>query len=219
MDPFQSYYKIKFKADSIDMGLGNISPLRQLNSWAMSMDTYTLKAFIMAFGWRPFVFSTLRPEIFRTLELASASFDRLIHEASLLSIFSVTPRMSIPDLFTMDLRSPQEASESLREEVYSLLEIAPSQAPEGTLIMSSHEGVDKGWYVVHHNPDEGHLFLKDEDDRFTWVEESQRDHAWFSLNELEALSKAKTVTRREGYYVYPFHYSVKDSGSKFNSMY
>jgi hypothetical protein len=209
--PTHLAYKIRYKTDNSDSGMANWSPLRQLNFWARSSDTFTLRAFIMAFGWKPFLVVAPRAHHFSTLDEAYLAIEQIIYESSLLSFYAISPHLSLADLFMLSANGSHVVSESLRDTISSELEICD-------VVISDHEYqvaslkdslVQHRWYVVSHSPEDGHLFLVGDQYRITWVPENDRDNCWSSEDELSALSMAKAVTRAENYYTYPLRFPVK----------
>lgn len=80
-------------------------------------------------------------------------------------------------------------------------EIAHIDVPDG------HGHLDKGeprWYVTTYYRDQGYLFLVDQDEaESAWIKERSEGAAWSSATEVEALAKAKMITRTESVYAYP----------------
>jgi hypothetical protein len=200
-------YKIRFKSDQADNGLASWSPLRQLNTWARSSDTFTLRAFLMAFGWKPFLFAAPRPHVFLTLDDAAQALEQIVYESSLLAEYSVSPHLTLSDLFVMAVKDSHEVSGDLRASILSELEICdiPMSHHDFQIASLSDENARSEWYVVYHG-DEGHLFLVGNEDSVSWVPEHDREQCWTSQDQLAALNMAKLVTRREGYYAYPLKF-------------
>lgn len=205
---FQTVYKLRLKDDSSEFGLLNWSPLRQLNAWASPTETFTVRAMIMAFGWRPFVFSGPRAHFFSSLKEAQEAVVQLVSEASLLKRYAVTPHQSLSDVYMSLAKGDYQIDLEVEAEIYGQIEISDILVSQHDLLMASVQDskADMLWYVVHLDASEGHIFLSADmgyDQRSSWVPEDKRGSAWSSTDEVEALAMAKRVTRREEYYAYP----------------
>lgn len=201
----QSMYKLRFRDESSDLGLLHWRPLNQLSSWASSTDTAILRALIMSYGWRPFVFSGSRAHCFADLKGAHDALSQLVAEASVIKKFSVSPHLSLPELFLKLATGEYEVDLEVEQEIYGSIEISDVFVSNHDLVMASvmDSRSEQVWYVVYTNQSDGHLFLSDNSGRFTWITESERASAWSTSDDAEALDMAKKVTRKEGYYAYP----------------
>jgi hypothetical protein len=162
----------------------------------------------MAFGWKPFIVAAPRAHHFLSLDEATSAIEQIIMESSLLAYYSVSPHLSLADLFMLSVQGSHEPSEELRAGITAELEICdvPLTDHEFQLASLKDDNAKSEWFVVHHNGEEGHLFLVGDQDNVSWVPESRRGSCWSSADEMAALSMAKTVTRREGYYAYPLRF-------------
>ncbi|MDU8351343.1 hypothetical protein RYA05_05440 [Pseudomonas syringae pv. actinidiae] len=208
MQDFQistTVYKLRLRDDNTEHGLLNWAPLRQLNAWANSRDTYTLRASIMAFGWRQFLLSGPRAHHFHSLDEARSALAQLVEEASLLKLYSVSPHMSLPDLFMMNAKQAIPIDAAVEDEVYGKVEIADVLISQHDLIVASIQDAktSAAWYVGYHNREDGHLFLGNDASNVSWLPEDDLKQAWSSPNEIEALDMAKRITRTQDYYAYP----------------
>lgn len=202
---FQTVYKLRLKSESPEFGMLNWTPLRQLNAWTSPTETFTVRAMIMAFGWRPFVFSGPRAHFFMTLTEAQDAVAQLVAEATLLKRYSVNPHLSLADIYMSLAKGDYEIDVSVEADIYRDIEIADVMVSQHDLLMASVQDSRSNlcWYVVHRHDKDGHLFLAANEARCSWVTEGERSAAWHSSDEFDALAMAKRVTRSEGYYVYP----------------
>lgn len=198
-------YKLRFRDDEPEFGLLNWAPLKQLNSWAISSDTATLRASIMAFGWRQFLFSGARSHHFNTLDEAKAALAQLVEEASLLKLYSISPHMSLGDLFLLNATQSQPLDAAVEDQVYKRVEISDVLLSAHDLRVASIQDSrsSAAWYVGYHSREDGHLLLSAKTSSVSWLHEDEVENAWMSMNEVEALDMAKRITRGEHYYAYP----------------
>lgn len=199
------FYKIRMRDDSSENGFLNWRPMHQLNAWITASDTFTLRALIMAYGWRPFVFVGPRPHCFTSLSDAQDALNQLVAESSMLKRYSVSPNDSLADLFFCLVKGDFEIDAEVEKEIYGAVEICEVMVSEHDRVLASVQDskADLRWFVSHMHPQDGHLFLSLVDGRVTWLSEDERDLAWSCSDQIEAVNMAKRIARTEGYYAYP----------------